>query len=320
MKVIITDNDHANLNEEEAVFNKNGVEYELKQCKTEDDLINQCKGYSVFTNQYAPFTRKVIEALSPEIKQIVRYGVGVNNVDLIAATEFGVQVCNVPDYGMNEVADQAVAMMMALIRKVCLMNDYTKNTKWDYVRAIPIHRIPGQTIGIFGIGRIGKTFAKRMSGFGVKLLACDPIYKIGEIVEGAEIVDFNTLIEKSDIISVHTPFDETTKNAFNLDVLKKMKDSAYLINVSRGGIINEDDLYTALNEKMIAGAAIDVVLEEPMNPGNKLYNLENFLISPHMAWYSEEAARELKTKVAEEACRFVKGEEIYYPVNCVKGK
>ncbi|WP_010168559.1 C-terminal binding protein [Candidatus Epulonipiscium viviparus] len=318
MKVIITDNDHANLNEEIAVFNKNGVEYELKQCKTEDDLINQCKGYSVFTNQYAPFTRKVLEALSPEIKQIVRYGVGVNNVDVVAATEFGVQVCNVPDYGMNEVADQAVAMMMALIRKVCLMNEYTKNVKWDYVRAIPISRIPGLTVGIFGIGRIGKTFAKRLSGFGVKIIACDIAYEVGEtvdIADGVKIVDFETLVKESDILSIHTPFDESTENVFNLDVFKKMKDSSYLINVSRGGIVNEDDLYTALVEKMIAGAALDVVLAEPMNPGNKLFALENFLISPHMAWYSEQSAKELKTKVAEEACRFVKGEAILYPIN-----
>lgn len=318
MKVIITDNDHANLNEEIAVFNENGVEYELKQCKTEDDLINECKGYSVFTNQYAPFTRRVIEALSPEIKQIVRYGVGVNNVDVEAATEFGVQVCNVPDYGMNEVADQAMAMMMALIRKVCLMNEYTKNENWNYVRAIPISRIPGLTVGIFGIGRIGKTFAKRLSGFGVKVIACDIAYKIGEVVEigsGVEIVDFDTLLKESDILSIHTPFDESTKNVFNIEAFKKMKDSAYLVNVSRGGIVNEDDLYTALIEKMLAGAALDVVLEEPMNPGNKLFALENFLISPHMAWYSEEAAKELKTKVAQEACRFIKGEPIWYPIN-----
>lgn len=318
MKVIITDNDHANLNEEIAVFNENGVEYELKQCKTEDDLIKECKGYSVFTNQYAPFTRRVIEALSPEIKQIVRYGVGVNNVDIEAATEFGVQVCNVPDYGMNEVADQAMAMMMALIRKVCLMNEYTKNESWNYVRAIPISRIPGLTVGIFGIGRIGKTFAKRLSGFGVKVIACDIAYNIGDVVEigsGIEIVDFETLLKESDILSIHTPFDESTKNVFNIEAFKKMKDSAYLVNVSRGGIVNEDDLYTALIEKMLAGAALDVVLEEPMNPGSKLFALENFLISPHMAWYSEEAAKELKTKVAQEACRFIKGDPIWYPIN-----
>ncbi len=315
MKVIITDCDHSNLNEEKAVFEKNGVEYELKHCKTEDDLINECKGYPVLTNQYAPFTRKVIEALSPELKQIVRYGVGVNNVDLQAATDCGVIVCNVPDYGMNEVADQAVAMMMALVRKVVLMNEYTKSSDWDYTKAVKIHRIPGQVVGIYGLGRIGKTFAKRMSGFDVELIAVDPAYSVGDVVDGVTIVDMDTLLEKSDIISVHSPLDATTKHAFNKETIAKMKPSAYLINVSRGGIINEDDLYEALKNGVIAGAAIDVVEVEPMKVGHKLFELDNFLITPHMAWYSEEAALELKSKVALEACRYINKEALLYQVN-----
>ncbi|ONI38735.1 dehydrogenase [Candidatus Epulonipiscium fishelsonii] len=315
MKIIITDCDHANLDQEILVFNKCNAEYELKQCKTEEDLINQCKGYSIFINQYAPFTRKVIEALSPELKQVVRYGVGVNTIDLDAATEFGVQICNVPDYGMNEVADQAVGMMLALCRKIVLMNDYTKHEKWDYTKAIKVFRIPNQTVGIYGLGRIGKTFAKRMGGFGVKLIACDPIYKVGDVINGATIVDFDTLLKQSDVLSIHAPFDETTKHAFSLESIKKMKPTAFLINVSRGGIIEEEGLYTALTQNVIAGAALDVVEVEPMEVGSKLFALDNFIVSPHMAWYSEESALELKTKVAEEACRFLNNEQIHYPVN-----
>ncbi len=314
MRVVISDCDHANLNQEEAVFQSNDIKFDLKQCKTENDLIEQCQDYEVFVNQYAPFTRKVFENM-PNIKHIVRYGVGVNNIDMDAATEFGVQVSNVPDYGMNEVADQAVAFMMALVRKIVIMNDYTKNKEWEYSHAIPINRIPGQTIGIFGFGRIGRVFAKRMSGFDVKIIAHDSIHKVGTIIDGVEMVDFDTLVEKSDVISIHSPFDATTKHKFNIDVMKKMKDTAYLINVSRGGIINEDDLLVALKEKHIAGAAIDVVEVEPMNPGQELFKLDNFLVTPHIAWYSEESALELKRKVAEEASRFVKGEELSYPVN-----
>ncbi|MFI3174608.1 MAG: C-terminal binding protein [Bacillota bacterium] len=317
MRVVISDCDHANLNQEEAVFSANNIDFDLKQCKTEEDLISQCQEYEVFINQYAPFTRHVFENMK-NVKHIVRYGVGVNNVDLEAATEFGVQVSNVPDYGMNEVADQAVALMMALVRKIVIMNDYTKHTKWDYTHAIPVNRIPGQTIGVFGFGRIGRTFAKRMSGFDVKVIAYDPLCTVGDTIENATMVDFNTLIAESDVISIHAPFEETTKHKFNLDVMKKMKDSAYLINVSRGGIINEDDLLVALKEKHIAGAAIDVVEVEPMNPGQELFALDNFLITPHIAWYSEEAALELKRKVAEEASRFVKGEKLLYPVNHLK--
>ncbi len=215
MRVIITDCDHENMNQEEAVFVDNEIEFELKQCKTEKDLIEQCKGGEVFINQYAPFTREVFQALSPEIKHVVRYGVGVNNIDMQAATEFGVKISNVPDYGMNEVADQAVAMMMSLVRKLRVMDQYTRNVKWDYAYAIPIYRIPGKTVGIYGLGRIGKTFAKRMSGFDVKLIAYDVKYQKGEVINGVEIVDFETLITNSDVISIHSPLDESTKNAFN---------------------------------------------------------------------------------------------------------
>ncbi len=315
MKVIISDCDHSNLIEEEKVFAEHGIEYELLVCKTEQDLIDQCKGASVIALQYAPFSRKVFKALAPELKQLVRYGVGVDTIDLEAATEYGVSVCNVPDYGMNEVADQAVAYMMALVRKLPLMNEYTKTTDWSYTRAVPLYRIPGRTVGIIGLGRIGSTFAKRMSGFGVKLIANDIIYNIGDVVEGATMVDLDTLLKTADIISVHTPLDETTRDLIDSKAFAKMKDTALVINVSRGGIVNEDDLYEALKSKKIMGAALDVVVKEPMLPGSPLFTFENFYCSPHLAWYSEESALELKRKVAEECARGVMGEPLLYKVN-----
>lgn len=317
MKIIITDCDHASMEQEETVFKKNNLDFTLLQCKTEEDLIAQCKGGEVFANQYAPFTRKVIEALSPEIKHIVRYGVGVNNVDLQAATEFGVQVSNVPDYGMNEVADQALAMMMDLLRKTSLMNAYTKTQKWDYTKSIPVYRIPGKTIGVIGLGRIGKTFVKRLSGFDVNVIGYDEYLPADAKIEGVKLVDFKTLVAESDAISIHCPLTEETRDLFDLEVFKQMKDTAYLINVSRGGIVNEADLATALEQKLIAGAALDVVDTEPMNVGSPLFEYENFICTPHMAWYSEESALELKRKVAEEAARFALGETVLYPVNKV---
>ncbi len=315
MKIIVTDCDHAAMDQENAVFEKEGLTYDMVQCKTEEDLIAKCKGYQIAINQYAPFTRKVLQALAPELRQIVRYGVGVNNVDVAAATEFGVQVCNVPDYGMNEVADQAVSMLLALWRKVCLMDRYTKEEKWEYARAIPIHRIPGRTVGIYGLGRIGRTFAKRMKGFDVELIACDPMMEPGSSVDGVDIVSFDTLLEKSDAISIHSPLNEETRGKFNLAAFEKMKADAVLINTARGGIIREAELYTALSTGMIGACGLDVVEQEPMRPGSPLFGLENFICTPHIAWYSEEAARELKQKVAEEAARFAKGEKVSYPVN-----
>ena len=315
MKIIVTDCDHANMLQEEEVLKKAGMTFIHLACRTEQDLIDNAKGGEIMMTQYGPFSRQVMEALRPELKLILRYGVGVNTIDLEAATELGIQVCNVPDYGMNEVADQAMALMLGLARKVCEMNDCTKHKTWNYAEAIPIHRIPGSTVGIVGFGRIGKTFAKRMSGFGCRRIACDPAYETGSIQDGVEIVTLDTLLSESDMISVHCPLLPETRNLINMDAFQKMKPSAFLVNTARGGIVNEEALLAALQKKMIAGAALDVVSEEPMEVGAALFQLDNFLCSPHMAWYSQESAVELKRKIAEEAVRFAKGEPVRYPVN-----
>ena len=316
MKIMVTDNDHANMNQEDAVFQAAGLSYSMVQCKTEEDLIRECKGAEILLNQYAPITRKVMEALRPELKQVVRYGVGVNNVDVPAATELGVQICNVPDYGMNEVADHALAMLMALTRKVCLMNRYTRE-KWDYTHSIPIHRIPGSTFGIVCMGRIAQTLAKRLKGFDCRIISYDPYIPAEFVPEGVEMVSLDKLIRESDFISVHCPLNDDTYNMFNLETFKKMKNNAYIVNTARGGIINENDLFVALSKGYIAGAGLDVVEKEPMTPESRLFELDNFLCTPHMAWYSEEAAEELKRKTAEEAVRYAKGEKIKYPINKV---
>ncbi|TCS80125.1 C-terminal binding protein [Pectinatus cerevisiiphilus] len=313
MKAIITDCDHENINIETAIFNKAGIPFELKQCHTEDDIINECKNAQAFIVQYAPITKKVMEHL-PELKMIVRYGVGVDNVDIPEATKRGIQVCNVPDYGMNEVADHALALMMAFTRKIVLMNDFTKNQKWDYVRSIPIHRASSQTVGVVGLGRIGKNFAIKAHALGYNIIGFDPYYKESKETAFIKALPLEEVIMQADIISLHIPADGN-KNLFNKDVFKKMKKTAILLNVARGGIINEDDLYDALKSGEIGGAGIDCVANEPMNPGNKLFKLDNYIATPHMAWYSEESAQELNRKVAEEAVRFLKGEKVHYPIN-----
>lgn len=316
MKVIITDCDHANINIEKEILDKAGLEFVLKQCKTEEDLIEQCKDGNIFINQYAPITRKVMEAL-PNLKMVVRYGVGVNNVDVKAATDLGVQVCNVPDYGMNEVADQAIAMMMALVRKVVIMNKYTKEVKWDYIHSMPIRRNSTMTVGVVGLGRIGRNFAEKAHHLGFNVIGYDPYYKETEETKFIVPSTIDEIIEKSDIISIHCPLDGN-RDLFDASAFKRMKNTAYIINVSRGGIINEKALDEALTNGEIAGAALDCVEFEPMMPGSPLFKHENLIVSPHMGWYSEEAASELKRKVAEESVRFAVGEAVHYPVNKLK--
>ena len=303
------------MKQEEAVFAQAGLSCSMKQCHTEEELIRDCAGYAVALNQYAPFTERVIRELSPDLRLVVRYGVGVNNIDLEAATAHGVRVCNVPDYGMNEVADHAMALSLALWRKIPLLSDNTKHGEWDYTKAIPIGRLSECTVGIVGLGRIGLTYAKRMRAFGARLIGSDPFRETGSEVEGVKVCTFDEVVTEADIISVHAMLNDATRNMFCAEVFRKMKQNAVLINVSRGGIINEADLFAALREGEIAGAGLDVLEEEPVASDHPLLSVKNCILTPHVAWYSEEASAELKRKVAEEAVRFVRGEALLYPVN-----
>lgn len=314
MKVIITDCDHDHIDIERSIFEEAGIEMELLQAITEDEVIEQCQDAEIFVVQYAKISRKVMENC-PKLKYVVRYGVGVDTVDVTAATELGIQVGNVPDYGMNEVADHAIALALSMTRKVVEMNQFTKNEKWDYTKAIPVHRFCKMTVGVIGLGRIGRNFAQKMHALGFRVIGTDPYFKPTEETDAyVKAVSMDEVIETSDIISLHCPADGN-KDLFCKDTFKRMKNNAILINVARGGIINESDLEWALTEAEIGGAALDCMMGEPVSKDSPLFKHENLLVTPHMAWYSEEAAQELKRKVAEEAVRFAKGEAIHYPIN-----
>lgn len=319
IKVIISDCDHASIEIERSILDEAKVEFELQQNKTEEDVIQNCRQAVVILNQYAPFTEKVLASL-PSLKLIIRYGVGVNNIDLEAATKYGIQVCNVPDYGTHEVADHAVALMLALTRKIPLMNSHVKNGQWDYQKSIPIYRHREQTVGVVGLGRIGSAFAKKVHGLGMKVIAFDPSKKqkaLAEDLQFVEFTSFNQLIQTSDIISIHCPSDGAY-HMFDKGVFKAMQSHSYLINVSRGGIIDEASLYEAIVNGEIAGAALDVSETEPIDSKSSLLQLDEVICTPHMAWYSEQAAQELKRKVAEEAVRYLEGHQVHYPVNSIK--
>lgn len=313
MKVYITDCDHDSIDIEKRVFADAGMEVTLCNAKTEDEVINQCSDGDIFIVQYAKITKKVMDAI-PSLKYIVRYGVGVDTIDLPEATKHGIQVGNVPDYGMNEVADHAIALLLSLKRKVVMMNENTKKNKWDYQKSIPIHRFSEQTVGVVGLGRIGRNFASKVHALGFRVIGYDPYFKKSDEYSYIDSVSLEEVINDSDAISLHIPSDGNI-NLFNYDTFKKMKNSAVIINVARGGIINEKDLDKALSNEEIAGAGIDCMENEPVPSSNKLFEHDNLIVTPHMAWYSEEAASELKRKVAEESVRFSKGEKIHYPIN-----
>ena len=312
--IVISDCDHDNIEPELEVLKKHGLRCELRKCVKEQEVIDGCKDATVLIVQYAQITRRAMQEL-PNLKQVVRYGVGVDTVDVDAATEHGVQICNVPDYGTNEVADQAMAHTLYLMRKLYKTNEDIRAGCWDYTRAKPIRRMSCLSAGIIGLGRIGKQYAKRMHAFGFQILAADPA--AFDVPDYVSIVPLETLLKQADVISIHCPSDG------NIDLISEreiamMKDGVYIINTARGGILNEDALEKALSSGKVAGAGLDVASKEPIPADHPLLRHKNASVSPHIAWHSEEAARELKRKVAEEAVRFITGQPVHYPVNTLK--
>lgn len=320
MKIVFTDLDHANHDVETEIFKRAGFDVPLLECQSEDALIEQLQGVDIALNQYAPFTHRVFEAL-PDLKQIVRYGVGVNNVDLGAASAAGVQVCNVPDYGMHEVSDHALALSLALIRKLVPMNAGCQARRWEYAEAIPIRRQTRMTVGVVGIGRIGRLYARKMAALGFNVIAHDRYHQpnADDGTDQIRCLELDELFREADVVGLFCPLTEETRHLVDASALERMKNSAYLINTSRGGIIDEAALALALKEGRLAGAALDTTEQEPLPADSPLRGIDNCLITPHMAWYSEDAAQELKRKVAEEAVRFANGEQVMWPVNRLKG-
>ena len=200
MKIMYTDTDHPNLDIERKVMNDAGYDFTVAQCKTEDDVIAGCADADILINQYAPITARVMDNL-PKFRMVVRYGVGVDNIEVKAAVERGITVCNIPDYGTNEVADHALALMLALTRKIVYMNDMSKTRRWDCTMAFPIQRSSTQTVGILGLGRIGKALADRVHALGFTVIACDHHLAPGTMHPCGYItgVTLDELIEKSDI-------------------------------------------------------------------------------------------------------------------------
>jgi D-3-phosphoglycerate dehydrogenase len=318
VQIVVSDCDHESMEPEERVFADRGMTYRVLHCHSEEDLIAQCKGANIVLNQYAPFTAKVFAALAPDLRQIVRYGVGTNNIDIDAATASNVQICNVPDYGIHEVSNHALALILAHERKIVLMNERTSDGAWDYTLAIPIRRMSELTVGIVGVGRIGGALARKLHPLGCRVIGYDPAYAPGSPeLNGAEWVPFDRLVGDSDFISLHCPLTPETRHMFDAVTLARLKPTAFIINTARGGIIDEIALADALRRGALRGAALDVVEREPLAADSPLRGLENCLLTPHMAWYSEEAGQELKRKVAEEAVRFASGVAIRYPVNKV---
>jgi D-3-phosphoglycerate dehydrogenase len=303
-RVVITDCDQGSIEEEKDEFGKIGAELILAQVQEERALIRACREADGLLNQYAPLTRRVLENL-PNCKVVSRYGVGVDSVDLKAATDLGIIVANVPDYCMDEVADQTVSMLLGLIRKTAFFDQKVKSGQWDFRQGIPIYRTRGKTLGLIGCGKIGLEVAKRISAFGLRVIAFDPyIEKPHEVIE---LKDIDTVLKESDFISIHCPLNDSTRHLIGDEAFKKMEKRPILINTSRGPIIDEKALIQALKEGLISGAGLDVLEKEPPDSQNPLLKMENVILTPHVSFYSVESISELKRRTAKNVADVLTG-------------
>jgi D-3-phosphoglycerate dehydrogenase len=312
--VIVADCDHKTIEIEQGVLADICKNIPMLACRTEDEVIEQCAAAEGLIIMYAPITRRVISHLK-HCKIIARYGVGVDTIDLKAAAEHGIIVSNVPDYGTNEVADHALAMMMALTRKVLQATATVKSGRWDFRLMQPVHRLQEQTLGVLGIGRIGSAMARRAHGIGMKVIACDPYVARERVPDYVTLVSLDELMRTSDVVSVHCPLTDETRMMLGEEKLGLMKPTAYLVNTARGSIVDEAVLDKMLGAGKLAGAGMDVLMKEPPAADNPLFRHDNFIVSPHMAWHSNSSVKDLKRKAAEEVRRVMRGEAPLYQVN-----
>jgi D-3-phosphoglycerate dehydrogenase len=313
--VAITDYVFPSLEPERAVLEPLGVELRSQQCRSEEEIIALAREADGVLNCYAKMTARVVENLT-RCKIIARYGIGVDNVDLAAATKARIVVTNVPDYCVDEVSDHALALLLALARKILTADAGVRGGTWSVTAHAEIRRLRGLTLGLIGFGKIAKALASKAQALGMKLLVYDP-YLHPEIISrhGAEAAGWEKLLAEADAISIHVPLSEETHNLIGKRELAHMKPTAFLINTSRGGIVDEQALAVALQEGRLGGAALDVLSTEPPPPDYPLRQAPNMILTPHLAFYSRESVIELQTKAAEEVARALKGEPPRSPVN-----
>ncbi len=309
--VPVTDWTFPNLEPERHVLEQIGASLAAHQCKTEHEVIDAIRGAKVVLAQFAPITKSALQVLAPNAT-VIRYGVGVDNIDLVSARELGVQVANVPDYCLEEVADHTVAMMLSLLRKLVPLEKELRAGGWNGIKVSrPILPMNRTTIGFIGLGRIGQAVLERLRPFGCRFVASDPMLTPERALQlGVEICTLEALLTQADAISLHSPLTPSTHHLMNAERLATMKPNAVIVNSARGGLIDTNALCNALQAGKLGGAALDVFETEPLEFDSPLRHLEQVLLTPHMSWYSEDAMERLQTMAAEEAARALKGLEL----------
>jgi D-3-phosphoglycerate dehydrogenase len=319
-KVVLTDYVWESVDVERKIL---GADVDLVplQTKKPDEFIAQAADCVALLNTYAgPITADVM-AKMPKCKIIARYGIGVDTIDLEAATAAGIIVTNNPTYCIEEVAEHTMALLLSAARKITFYDRQVRAGTWAVPPGKPMFRLAGSTLGLVGFGNISRAVAVRAAAFGMKVLYADPFVKQGQFDVPGTKVELNDLLKQSDYVSLHAPLMPQTKKMMNDETFGLMKPKAVLINCGRGPLIDTDALVRALDAKKIGGCAVDTTDPEPLPNPHPLRGRENVIINPHAAWYSEQAMVGLQEGAPNEVRRVLSGE---WPINvvnkAVKGK
>lgn len=315
VKVLITDHTWPTVEVERRILAEVGAEAVDAPSGDEAVLADLARDVVGILTCFAKTTGKVIEA-APDLRIVARYGVGVDNIDVATATRRGIPVTNVPDYCVEEVSDHALALILAASRQVARYDRAVRAGRWDLKVGRPMHRLRGQTLGILGLGRIGTRLAEKALALGFRVLAHDPVVPPARAEAlGARMVSLTDLLAEADAVSLHVPLTPQTRHLIGAAELARMKPGAVLVNTARGDLVDLDALREALAAGRIAGVALDVLPQEPPDPNDPLLRMENVILTPHAAFYSEESLVELQTKAAEEVARCLRGEPLRSVVN-----
>jgi D-3-phosphoglycerate dehydrogenase / 2-oxoglutarate reductase len=313
--IAITDSVFPSLDPAKKVLARLDPEYRMAESAATEDILAVAREADAILVTYAKLPGELLRQLT-RCKAIGRFGLGVDNIDLPAAKECGIAVNYVPDYCLREVSDHAMALLLALARKVTFSNKLVQSGRWELPPIVPLRRLEGQVLGLVGFGNIPRTLAPKAKAFGLKVITYDP-YVVTEALAatGVESVSFDDLLARSDFISVHAPLQPATRGLMNAKTFAKMKKGAFLINTARGPLVDEPALIAALDSDHLGGAALDVVTTEPLAKESALIGRDNVILTPHTAFYSVEALEELQTKCASDVARVLSGEKAIYPIS-----
>ena len=313
--IAVTDSVFPSLDPAKAALARVDPEIRMAKSAGADDILSVAREADAILVTYAKLPGELLRQLE-RCKVIGRFGLGVDNIDIKTAVELGITVTYVPDYCMAEVSDHAMALILALARKVPFSNALVQGGRWEMPAVAPLRRLAGQVLGLIGFGHIPRALVPKAKAFGLTVVAHDPYVSPDVLAAlGVAGVSFDDLLARSDFISVHAPLTPQTRGLVNAAAFAKMKPGALIVNTARGPLIDETALIAALDSGHLGGAALDVVATEPLAKDSPLLHRDNVILTPHTAFYSVEALNELQTKCASDVARVLSGEKPIYPVS-----